>query len=137
VSGKSATMPVILRASACGTQFEAAGGLCYSTGEPYEVRLEIGVGLEELVTWRFARGLLAQGLSGRAGEGDVAVWPSADGLDVVIRLSSPDGTVELTASAPSVARFLEATYCLVAAGAEPGRSDLDAGIAAILARGAS
>jgi hypothetical protein len=122
-------MPVILRASGYGTQFEAAGGLCYSTSEPYEVRLAISVGLDEPVVWRFARGLLAEGLSGRAGEGDVAVWPSADGLDVVIRLSSPDGTIELTASTSSVARSLEATYCLVAVGAEPGRSDLDAGIA--------
>ena len=67
----------------------------------------------------------------------MAVWPSAGGLDVVIRLRSPDGTAELTANASIVARFLEATYCLVAAGAEPGRTDLDAGIAAILAWGAS
>jgi hypothetical protein len=130
-------MPVILRVSACGTQFEVAGGLCYSTGEPYEVCLEIGVGLEEPVVWRFARSLLAEGLSGQAGEGDVAVWPSADGQTIVIRLRSPDGTAELTASASSVDRFLKATYCLVAAGAEPGRTDLDAGIAAILAWGAS
>jgi hypothetical protein len=129
-------MPVILRASAYGTEFEVPAGLCYSTGEPYEVRLEFGPGLEEPVVWRFARSLLAEGLSGQAGEGDVAVWPSAAGLDVVIRLRSPDGTVELTANALSVARFLEATYCLVAAGAEPARTDLDAGIAAILAWGA-
>lgn len=37
--------------------------------------------------------------------------------------------MELTAAASSVARFLMATYCLVTAGAEPGRTDLDAGIA--------
>lgn len=130
-------MPVTLRTSARGTLFELPSGLFYNTSEPYEVRLEIDLDLAQPVVWRFARDLLAQGLSGQAGEGDVAVWPSADGQDVTIRLSSPDGTAELTASTPSVARFLDATYCLVAPGAEPARTDLDAGIASILAWGAS
>jgi hypothetical protein len=68
-----------------------------------------------------------------AGLPEAATLP--DGPDVVIRLRSPDGTTEFTANALSVARFLEATYCLVAADAELARTDIDADIAAILARG--
>ena len=64
-------------------------------------------------------------------------WPADDGQNLVIRLSSPDRTAEFTAPAVSVACFLEATYWLVAAGAEPARTDIDTGIAAILAGGAS
>src|ERR1700726_4691432 len=80
----------------------------YSGTDPYAVRMAFHVGTDEPVEWIFARALLAAGIKGRQGEGDVQVWPSAmscaetEGLDVIgparnlgtvlnIELSSPFG----------------------------------------------
>jgi len=91
----------------------------------------------ELAPW-LASSLLAQGLSTRAGEGLVETSPAGDGQNLVISLCPPQGSrARFTAPAVRVACFLEATYRLVAPGAEPVRTDLDAGIAGILAWGAS
>lgn len=137
MNANSVTQPVSLRTSACGREFELTTVFSYDAGEPHEVRMVFHDGLEEPVAWVFARSLLAEGLSRRAGEGLVETWPAGDGQDLVIRLCSPGRAAEFTAPAVSVACFLEATYWLVAPGAEPARTDIDAGIAAILAWGAS
>jgi hypothetical protein len=138
VNASSVTQPVSLRTSAYGGEFELAAVFSYDAGEPHEVRMVFHDGLEEPVAWVFARSLLAEGLSRRAGEGLVETWPAGDGQNLVISLCSPKGNrAEFTAPAVSVACFLEATYWLVAPGTEPARTDIDAGIAAILAWGAS
>lgn len=49
--------------------------------------------------------------------------------------STPRGTTRLEGPAAGIADFLELTYRLVPAGAEPARTDLDAVIAAILSEG--
>jgi hypothetical protein len=137
VNANSVTQAISLRTFAWGREFELTATISYDTSEPYEVRMVFHAGLDEPVVWVLARSLLAQGLSTRAGEGIVEAWPADDGKNLVIRLFSPDRTAEFTAPAVSVARFLEATYWLVAPGAEPARTDIDTGIAANLARGAS
>lgn len=134
MSANSVTQVIWLRASACGTGFELPATFSYSTSEPYAVRLELHADAGEPVVWVFARCLLTEGTGALAGAGDVQVWPAAGG-QMVIRLMPPSGPAEFTASAVSVACFLEATYRLVAPGAEPGRTDIDAGIAGILADG--
>jgi hypothetical protein len=59
-------------------------------------------------------------------------------LNLVISLCPSKGSrAEFTALVVSVACFLEATYWLLAPRAEPARTDIDAGIAAIFAWGAS
>lgn len=137
MNANSVTQGISLRTFACGGEFELTATLSYDVGEPYEVRMAFHDGLEEPIAWVFARTLLAEGLSTRTGEGLVETWPAGDGQNLVIRLCSPDRAAEFTALAVSVACFLEATYWLVAPGAEPARTDIDAGIAAILAWGAS
>ena len=137
MNANSVTQQISLRTLAYGGEFELTAVFSYDTSEPHEVRMVFHDGLREPIVWVFARSLLAEGLSTRAGEGLVETWPADDGQNLVIRFSSPDRTAEFTAPAVSVACFLEATYWLVAAGAEPARTDIDTGIAAILAWGAS
>jgi hypothetical protein len=126
---------VILRMVDRGREVPASARLCYDSGNPYEVRLAFHAGLGDPVEWVLARCLLADGLKGPAGAGDVRVWPSAGGRIVVIGLSSPSGTARFQAPASSIARFLAETFRLVPDGAEPARCDIDAGIARILAEG--
>jgi hypothetical protein len=137
VNAKSVTQAVSLRTLARGREFEHTATFSYDASEPYEVRIVFHDGLEEPIAWVLARSLLAGGLIMRAGEGNVETWPADGGQNLVIRLSSPDRTAEFTAPAASIARFLEATYWLAAPGAEPARTDIDAGIASLLAGGAS
>ena len=51
--------------------------LFYSREDPYAIRIAFHVGLDQPVEWIFARDLLARGIEGREGLGDVQVWPSA------------------------------------------------------------
>lgn len=137
MNANSVTQGISLRTSAYGGEFELTAVFSYDTSEPHEVRMAFHDGLREPIVWVFARSLLAEGLSTRAGEGFVETWPADDGQNLVISLCSSKGNrAEFTAPAVSVACFLEATYWLVAPGAEPARTDIDAGIAAILAWGA-
>jgi hypothetical protein len=65
--------------------------LHYSADDPYAIRMAFHVGTDEPVEWIFARDLLAVGLGGPAGEGDVQVWPADEqGHELLnIALSSP------------------------------------------------
>src|SRR5215813_1995004 len=71
--------------------------LFYSHKDPYALSIAFEVGLDEPIEWIFARDLLAMGIGGREGLGDVTVWPSADSEDgapgnvLHIELSSPLG----------------------------------------------
>jgi hypothetical protein len=107
----------------------------YDAADPYAVRAGFYVGLEEPVEWFFARDILAAGLRGRAGGGDVTVWPSGDGHTVTIELSSPFGTARFQAPAGDIAGFLEIAYDLVPDGGEPGHVNIDAELASLLAEG--
>lgn len=124
-----------VRLVAFGREVSASATFSYDTGNPYEVRAVFRTDLGDPVEWVFARCLLAGGLDGRAGAGDVRVWRYWGGRVIGIGLSSPHGQARFEAPAGSIARFLADTYRLVTDGAEPVRADLDAGIAAILAEG--
>jgi len=106
----------------------------YSSESPYAVTARFRTSDGD-VQWVFGRDLLAEGLTGPAGEGDVTVWPSpgASGDDVVcLALESPSGGALLEADPLHVRGFLEDTYRLVPAGSESDLLDLDAEIAALL-----
>jgi len=123
-----------LRLLAWGREVTLPTRFCYDEREPFEVRAVFGAGLAaEPVEWVLARSLLADGMHGPAGDGDVRTRPSASHRHLVIELSSPSGAVRFEAPAAEVARFLDATFRLVPDGAEPPRDDIDAGIDAIFA----
>ena len=107
--------------------------LQYSSENPYAITALFRTSDGD-VGWIFGRDLLAEGLDGPAGEGDVTVWPSqsADGAIVCIALDSPSGGALLEADLEHVRGFLADTFRLVAPGTESELIDLDSEIAALL-----
>jgi hypothetical protein len=112
--------------------------LYYSTEDPYAIRVAFHVGLDEPVEWIFARELLANGLKGRDGLGDVRVWPApAQGGNAAeqvlhIELSSPFGEAHFEAPIRDVSDFLRRTYRIVPAGEEVGFVDVEGELANLL-----
>ena len=94
--------------------------LFYSADDPYAIRMAFHVGTDEPVEWIFARDLLAAGLKGSAGEGDVRVWPGyPDGHEVLnIALSSPFGQAHFEAPMAATADFVHRTFSVIADGGE-------------------
>jgi hypothetical protein len=101
--------------------------LYYSAEDPFAIRMSFHVGMDEPVEWIFARDLLADGLEGPAGEGDVQVWPTdAHGAGLLnLALSSPFGEAHFEAPLSDTAAFLERTFQLIAAGQETAYMDMD------------
>jgi Streptomyces sporulation and cell division protein, SsgA len=110
--------------------------LYYSADDPYAIRMAFHVGTDEPVEWIFARDLLAVGLEGPAGEGDVHVWPGTDhGRELLnIALSSPFGEAHFEAPRSSLAAFLGRTYEVIAPGDESDHIDVDAELDELLWR---
>jgi hypothetical protein len=106
--------------------------LFYSRQDPHALSIAFEVGLDKPVEWIFARDLLAMGIEGREGLGDVTVWPSAGsaggaaGSVVHIELSSPLGQAHFEAPARELSDFLRRTYQIVPAGEEGGHIDVEA-----------
>jgi Streptomyces sporulation and cell division protein, SsgA len=110
--------------------------LFYSADDPFAIRMAFHVGTDEPVEWIFARDLLATGLEGPAGEGDVQVWPDdAYGHEILnIALSSPFGEAHFEAPAGATAAFLQRTFEVIAAGQESEFVDLDSELEELLWR---
>jgi hypothetical protein len=112
--------------------------LFYSSEDPYAVSIAFEVGLDEPVEWVFARELLAKGIEGREGLGDVTVWPSAGSEggvpgDVLhIELSSRFAHAHFEAPATEISDFLRRTYQIVPAGNESGYVDVEAELSDLL-----
>ncbi len=71
------------------------------------------------VIWVFARSLMAEGVEGRAGNGDVAF--EKDQLDpsqLLLKLNSPAGRATIRLPKKAVETFLDRTFVVVAVGAE-------------------
>ncbi len=79
------------------------------------------------VEWTFARSLLAEGLRGSAGLGDVVVSTSlhAGGHVLSLALSAPSGTALFETDSEPILGFLADTYELVPSGSESSYLDLD------------
>ncbi|WP_377268884.1 SsgA family sporulation/cell division regulator [Peterkaempfera sp. SMS 1(5)a] len=93
----------------------------YDADEPFAVRLAFHTGEYDEAEWVFARELLADGLRGPSGEGDIRLWPShcpQHGGVLRIALDSPHGSAVLEAVAAEVAQWLEGTHAVVPPGGE-------------------
>ncbi|MGK3941608.1 SsgA family sporulation/cell division regulator [Streptomyces caeruleatus] len=81
-------------------------------------------------TWTFARALLAEGLSGPAGGGDVHIWPC--GRDAtVVEFHSPYGLALLQFPTDVLRGFLLGTYTVVGAGQEDVEEAVERGLSAL------
>lgn len=101
--------------------------LCYTGDDPYAIRMAFHVGADEPVEWIFSRELLAEGIDGPAGEGDVHVWPGTDhGLGILhVALSSPFGHAHFEAPMISISEFLARTFAVIPAGQESTFINID------------
>ncbi|GGV52763.1 SsgA family sporulation/cell division regulator [Streptomyces griseoflavus] len=108
--------------------------LHYDRDDPFAVRMTFPApatleGVE--VCWIFARELLAAGLRGPEGLGDVRVRPY--GYDrTVLEFHAPEGTAVVHVRSGEVRRFLQATSDLVPTGLEHLRLDLDHRLAELM-----
>lgn len=123
--------------AASGTSLPVDAELRYTAADPFAVEALFDTGTGNPVRWVFARDLLATGLVGRTGDGDVAVEPAVDddGVQVVcVRLSSPDGVAVLEAAADTVSAFLASTFAMVPLGFEGRYLRVDEAVEALLSR---
>ncbi|MFD9003702.1 SsgA family sporulation/cell division regulator [Streptomyces sp. NPDC059582] len=111
--------------------------LQYEPSDPYAVRASFATGSDETVQWIIGRDLLADGLEGPAGEGDVRVWPAEEhgASDLYILLNPPDGAALFKAPAREIRLFLQDAEAVVPRGAESGHIDLDAWLTHLIATG--
>ena len=112
-------------------------GLFYTARNPYAIRIAFFTGGGERVEWTFARELLATGLNGAAGLGDVRVWPSPASLlgfrrVLNLEISSPAGMAQFALPAKDIRNFLRRTYAIVPEAAESDHLDFDAGLRNLL-----
>ncbi len=110
------------------------GELVFDPADPFAVSMHLEA-RSGTVVWTFARELLAEGLYGPAGDGDVQVWPclsNTGGAVVIIELSSPDGTAMLQTTSRDVAAFVAATERVVPPGHESSHLLLNELIAQLL-----
>ncbi|MEU9669569.1 SsgA family sporulation/cell division regulator [Streptomyces bobili] len=108
--------------------------LRYTGADPLAVHLDFPaeVSLQgEAVTWTFGRALLAEGLLGPAGGGDVHIWPCGKSRTVV-EFHSPFGLALLQFDTAALSRFLLRSYAVVAAGQEDVGAAVDESLHALL-----
>lgn len=118
------------RICADGSHMILPSALAYRPAEdPFAVWVIFDPGSNEPVEWTFARELLAAGMDGPAGLGDVRIWPDRAGT-LAMAMSSPTGDALFQLHRPTVAKFLRQTYASVPRGQE--RLDLDSELAELL-----
>jgi hypothetical protein len=108
--------------------------MMYDLQDPYAATAEFQTP-RGAVRWVFARQLLADGMYGPAGAGDVQVWPSLDARGrsvLVIELSSPEGSALLQANTREVAKFIRSSELAIPMGAEGDFVDVDAALEQLL-----
>ncbi|WP_405886390.1 SsgA family sporulation/cell division regulator (plasmid) [Streptomyces sp. NBC_01136] len=109
--------------------------LRYEPSDPYVVRATFFAHSDDPVDWVLGRDLLADGLSGSAGDGDIRIWSAVARGDqaMYIALGSSAGTALLEVPVQDVRTFLENTEALVPQGTESGHIDWDVELANLLA----
>lgn len=108
--------------------------LRYDPTDPYAVTADFQVGAAEVVSWTFARQLLADGLHSLTGGGDVQVWPTSGPRCPVVclSLSSPSGEALFEVPRAGLADFLSKSDDVIAIGSETTHVDVDAELALLL-----
>jgi sporulation and cell division protein SsgA len=99
----------------------------YRADQPFTVTAAFQTDRDRWVEWAFGRELLAEGLRGPAGVGDVRLHPEADDelTVLVVEIESPEGYAELELDHEAVSSFLAATEEIVPLGEESGHFDVD------------
>jgi hypothetical protein len=130
---RTLTVPLTLAVSAATGQADLAAELRYDATDPFAVTLAIGLECDEPVVWVFARSLLATGIGGRAGEGDITIEPAKDipGRRLRIVLAT-DCLATMLAPSDPVVEFLVESFALVPSGTESSHVDFEAEIASLL-----
>lgn len=115
-----------LRVDALDLVLEAQLTLSYTTKDPLAVTLTFPPPAAERAptTWVFARDLLASGLQGQAGEGDVVIRPVGHHR-VLVALTSPGGRVWGELERAPVEAFVREAYALLPAPEESAALALD------------
>lgn len=118
--------PVIFEyVSACRPPTPAQVELRYAGRDPYAVALAFQTAHSREVLWRFSRELLAQGLVGAAGHGDVRLRPIRADAVLEVELRSPGGRAVFHAPHAALSGYLARTEEIVAVGSEHEWIDLD------------
>jgi hypothetical protein len=102
--------------------------LIWEPSDPVAVSVEFYATKGGVVTWRFARDLLADGMLVPTGRGDVRVLPPLGG-QLRIVFDSPSGHADFSVDVETVAEFLAATFTACPAGAEFAGADFEAELA--------
>ncbi|EXU63133.1 MULTISPECIES: spore wall synthesis regulator SsgD [Streptomyces] len=108
--------------------------LHYERDDPFAVHISFppSASLDgSAVEWTFGRELLAAGLRGPAGSGDVQMWPSGP-QGTVLEFHAPEGMAMVQFDTADLRRFLGRSYAVVPEGSEAGELDLDEGLASLL-----
>ncbi|MEU8540565.1 SsgA family sporulation/cell division regulator [Streptomyces sp. NPDC048717] len=127
--------PVQARLVASAPRTEAvAATLRYDRADPYAVSMAFPPlatleGVE--VSWAFGRELLAEGVEGPAGVGDVRLRPYGDDRTVV-EFHAPEGVAMVHVRTEELRRFLERSQHVVPWGREHQYLDWDANLARLL-----
>ncbi len=103
----------------------------YRADDPFAVTVAVQTPPGGWVEWLVGRELLARGLTGTAGEGDVRVcWQHVRGQEVVrMTIRTIDGQATLAVDRGLARRFVDATVDLVPLGGESAQIDFDLEIA--------
>ncbi|MFF3787450.1 SsgA family sporulation/cell division regulator [Streptomyces sp. NPDC001933] len=101
--------------------------LRYRPTDPYAIEATFHTGLDEHVSWVFARETVAAGLRTHAGAGDVKIWPrnGSSAETICISLGSPEGMAVLEVPRAALQTFLRRTNDLVLPGTEWQHVDID------------
>ncbi|MFB7336004.1 SsgA family sporulation/cell division regulator [Streptomyces adustus] len=122
----------------CTYSLSMCMSLRYEPTDPYVVRATFFTDTDEPVEWVLGRDLLADGLRGSAGCGDIRIWPAIGRGDqaMYLVLRSPAGTALLEIPVQEDVRaFLENTEALVPRGTEAGHIDWNLELANLFAKG--
>jgi hypothetical protein len=126
-------MPLTLSVSAATGQAELAAELRYDAADPFAVTLAIGTDCNEPVVWVFARTLLATGVGGAVGEGDITIEPAKDLPGRMMRITlATDCLATMIAPSDPVVEFLVESFARVPSGTESEHVDFEAEIASLL-----
>ncbi|MEU2863654.1 SsgA family sporulation/cell division regulator [Streptomyces mirabilis] len=121
----------------CTYSLSMCMSLRYETTDPYVVRATFFTDTDEPAEWVLGRDLLADGLRGSAGCGDIRIWPAVGRGDqaMYLVLRSPAGTALLEIPVQEDVRtFLENTESLVPRGTESGHIDWNLELANLFAK---
>jgi hypothetical protein len=127
------TVPLTLAVSAATGTADLAAELRYDSADPFAVTLAIGLECEEPVIWVFARSLLATGVGGRAGVGDISIEPAKDLPGRMLRIVlATDCMATMIAPSDPVVEFLVESFARVPSGTESCHVDFEAEISSLL-----